>query len=85
MEDDILIQLESIPPETITLQRWENCMIVFNFDVEIVELRSRPFTRKTIETKHQEFINLHFQLYDTKDILFTEKYIDNISQHYLII
>ena len=54
MQDDILIELTSdVVPEMMALQRWENCMIVFNFEVEIVELRSRTLTKKKIETKNR--------------------------------
>jgi len=60
-------------------------MIVFDFEVEIPELRSRNFTKKKVETKWQEFLNMDFMIYDSKDIVFTDKYADNISPHYLII
>lgn len=86
MEDDVLIELDAdVVPETINLNRWENCMIVFSFEIDIVELRSRNFTKKKVETKHMEFLGLDFQVYQQKEILFTDKYIENVSQHYLII
>jgi hypothetical protein len=60
-------------------------MIVFSFEVDIVELKSRSFTKKKIETKALEFLSLEFQIYEERDIIFTDHYIDKVSQHYLII
>ena len=53
--------------------------------MDIVELRSRNFAKKKIETKWHEFLSIDFQTYEEKDIIFTDKYIDKVSQHYLII
>ena len=49
--DDILIPLPDQQPTHLSLQRWENHMIMFTHLIDISELKSRQSTKKMYETK----------------------------------
>lgn len=85
LQDDLLLRLENGVPDSISLQRWENCMVVFSFDLELPELRTRGSARRKVETRQLEILSLSFSIYEEKEVLFSDKYLESISQHYLII
>ena len=86
LQDDIIKELkDGHPPEALHLQRWENCIIIFDFEMDITEIKSRGFIKKKVEGRQGEIINLLIHLYEGKDLLLTDQYLENVSQHYLII
>lgn len=84
--DDLLIELEDGSlPEDLTLQRWENCMMVFSFELEVGELRNRSLLKKRVETRQEEVVHLEMWVYGERDIFLTDRHVESISQHYLIL
>ena len=52
INDDIFIPLEMQPPEVLLLQRWENHMVMFTYELNLEEFKSRRTIKKIYET-HQ--------------------------------
>lgn len=86
LADDLLIPvLTEELPDCLYLQRWENHMIMFDHEVSISELRSRSATKKCYETKAGEMLSFMVLLLQPHEIRFGDKYVQSISQHYLIV
>lgn len=60
-------------------------MIVFDYELDTSELKNRRLLRKRVEGRQQEMVNLEMKLYEVSEIFMSEKYVERISQHYLII
>ena len=85
LTDDIIVPLPKKMPTHISLQRWQNHMILFNHSIDISELKTRKSTKKKHETKHGEILSFTLILLEKEEIIFNQRFISSISQHYLLL
>jgi hypothetical protein len=60
-------------------------MIIFYYQLDISELKNRTVAKKKIETRQGEILSMMISIYEEEEIMLSNKYISNISQHYLFI
>ena len=53
--------------------------------MELPDLRARPYAKRKIETRSQEFLTITMHLLPERDFMFTSKHLGSIAQHYLIV
>ena len=52
----LVLPLPDPPLLTLLLQSWQNHMIIFQHEVDLGELRTRPATRKKVEVRQGEIL-----------------------------
>lgn len=58
---------------------------MFTHEIDISELKTRTTTKKKHETKAGEILSFMVLVLSEEELKFGDKYVQSISQHYLIV
>lgn len=85
LDHSLVLPLPDPPSLTLLLQAWQNHMIVFQHEVDLGELRTRPASRKKVEVRQGEILEFTVHLLEAEEFQLAEAYREDVAQHYLLL
>jgi hypothetical protein len=85
LNHNLVLPLPDPPTLTLLLQSWEKHMIVFQHEVDLNELRTRPATRKKLEVRQGEILEFTVHLLEPEEFQIAPDFRTDVAQHFLLI
>lgn len=85
LNHNLVLPLPDPPALALLLQAWQNHMIVFQHEVDLNELRTRAATRKKVEMRQGEILELTVHLLEPEEFQLAPAFRTDVAQHFLLI